>query len=110
MELAPMDVASRMDRVRERCDGIDALLVTRLVNVRYLTGFTGSAAMLLVRTDGATFVTDGRYRDQAADQLAAGGVTADIVVGLTQAEQRAALAEAADGVGRLGLEADGVTW
>ena len=99
-----------MDRVRARFDGIDALLVTRLVNVRYLTGFTGSAAMLLVRADGATFVTDGRYRDQSADQLAAAGVAADIVVGLTQAEQRDALASAAAGVGRLGLEADGVTW
>ena len=66
--------------------------------------------MLLVRTDGATFVTDGRYRDQSADQLAAAGVAADIVVGLTQAEQRDALAAAAAGVGRLGLEADGVTW
>src|SRR3954452_17692547 len=110
MELAPMDVASRMDRVRTRFDGIDALLVTRLVNVRYLTGFTGSAAMLLVRADGATFVTDGRYRDQSTDQLAAAGVDADVVVGLTQAAQREALVAAATGVGRLGLEADGVRW
>jgi len=108
--LAPMDVASRLDNVRARFDGIDALLVTRLVNVRYLTGFTGSAAMLLVGLDGATFVTDGRYRDQSADQLAAAGVDAQIVVGLTQAEQRDALARAAHGVVRLGLEADGVTW
>ena len=90
--LAPMDVASRLDNVRARFDGIDALLVTRLVNVRYLTGFTGSAAMLLVGRDGATFVTDGRYRDQSADQLAAAGVDAEISIGLTQAEQRDALA------------------
>jgi Xaa-Pro aminopeptidase len=108
--LAPMDVASRLDNVRARFDGIDALLVTRLVNVRYLTGFTGSAAMLLVGLDAATFVTDGRYRDQSADQLAAAGVDARIVVGLTQAEQRDALTRAARGVERLGLEADGVTW
>src|SRR4051794_15716245 len=81
--LAPMDVGARMDRVRARFEGIDALLVTRLVNVRYLTGFTGSAAMLLVRPDGATFVTDGRYRDQSADQLAGAGVRADVVIGLT---------------------------
>ena len=110
VQLSPMDVGTRMDRVRARFDGIDALLVTRLVNVRYLTGFTGSAAMLLVRADGATFVTDGRYRDQSADQLAAAGVDADIAIGLTQAEQRDALAAAATGVARLGLEADGVTW
>jgi Xaa-Pro aminopeptidase len=109
-ELAPMDVAARLDRVRERFDGIDALLVTRLVNVRYLTGFTGSAAMLLVRRDGATFVTDGRYQEQSAGQLRASGAVADIVIGLSQAAQRDALAAAATGVARLGLEAEGVTW
>ncbi len=110
MNLAPLDIASRLDRLRATFDDVDALLVTRLVNVRYLTGFTGSAAMLLVTREGATFVTDGRYRDQSADQLASAGVAADIVIGLTQTEQRAALAGAADGVARLGLEADGVTW
>ncbi len=108
--LVPMAVGARLDRLRERFDGIEALLVTKLVNVRYLTGFTGSAAMLLVRANGATFVTDGRYRDQSADQLAAAGVTADIVVGLTQADQRDALAAAATGVARLGLEAEAVSW
>lgn len=108
--LTPMLIGERMDRLRARFDGIDALLVNRLVNVRYLTGFTGSAAMLLVTADGATFVTDGRYRDQSADQLAAAGVTADIVIGLTQAAQRETLAAAASGISRLGLEDDGVTW
>lgn len=111
-DLAPMLVGERMDRLRARFDGVDALLVTRLVNVRYLTGFTGSSAMLLVTPTSATFVTDGRYRDQSSDQLADAGVTADIVIGLTQSEQREALAGAVDaaGVSRLGLEDDGITW
>ncbi|MEO6469958.1 MAG: Xaa-Pro peptidase family protein [Acidimicrobiia bacterium] len=108
--LTPMLIGERMDRLRAEFDGIDALLVTRLVNVRYLTGFTGSAAMLLVTADGATFVTDGRYRDQSADQLDAAGVTADIVIGLTQPAQRDALATAVAGIGHVGLEDDGVTW
>ncbi len=110
IDLTPMLIGERMDRLRARFEDIDALLVTRLVNVRYLTGFTGSAAMLLVTAEGATFVTDGRYRDQSADQLAAAGVIADIVIGLTQAAQREALTAAAAGIGRLGLEDDGVTW
>ena len=70
-----MDVAGRVDRLRAALDdaGCDALLVTHLTNIRYLTGFTGSAALLLVQPDALTFVTDGRYEEQAAGQLAAAG-------------------------------------
>lgn len=46
--------------------GCDALLLTRPLHVRYLTGFTGSNAQLLVFADGrAAFLTDGRYTEQA---------------------------------------------
>jgi Xaa-Pro aminopeptidase len=49
--------------------GADGIVVTTLVNVRYLSGFTGSNGALLVRRDGRpTLLTDGRYRDQAADE------------------------------------------
>lgn len=51
---------------------LDALLVTDLLNVRYLTGFTGSNAALLVAADGDTrsvFCTDGRYDTQSARQV-----------------------------------------
>jgi Xaa-Pro aminopeptidase len=112
--LPAMDVGSRLDRLRSEFDGagVDALLVTRLPNVRYLTGFTGSAGILLVTTADALFVTDGRYRDQASEQLGAAGVAARVAIGATQAAQRDALSAAvADaGVGRLGLEAQGITW
>ncbi len=43
--------------------GLDAALVTSLVNVRYLTGFTGSNAALLLTQDSAVLATDGRYID-----------------------------------------------
>lgn len=49
--------------------GVEALLVTTLINVRYLTGFTGSNGALLVSPGSAVFFTDGRYRDQAAAEL-----------------------------------------
>jgi Xaa-Pro aminopeptidase len=111
MRLA-MDVAGRVPRLRQRFEeaGCDALLVTRLVNIRYLTGFTGSAALLLVRPDELVFVTDGRYRDQSALELGAAGIEAAISVGLTGARQRELVQEAAAGVPRLGLEAGAVTW
>src|SRR5439155_21393642 len=106
----PMDVAGRVVRLREGFDaaGCDALLVTRLANIRYLTGFTGSAARVLVLPDELVFVTDGRYRDQAAEQLHAAGVEARLEVSAT--EQQALLTAAVTGVTRLGLEANDVTW
>ncbi len=53
-----------------RAGAAGALAVTSLPNVRYLTGFTGSNAVLMVGQEGAGDVlgTDGRYRDQAAEQ------------------------------------------
>ena len=66
-----MDVAGRVPRVRET-DGfaaLDALLVTRLPNIRYLCGFTGSAGMLLVARDTVTFVSDGRYEEQSRHEV-----------------------------------------
>ncbi|MEA2844161.1 MAG: hypothetical protein QOJ69_1832, partial [Actinomycetota bacterium] len=81
----PMDVVGRIPRVRGLLDGAacDALLVTSLVNIRYLTGFTGSAAIVLVTPDSVVFVTDGRYAEQSAEQLTAAGVGAAIEIGLT---------------------------
>ncbi|HEV7723282.1 MAG TPA: aminopeptidase P family N-terminal domain-containing protein, partial [Iamia sp.] len=95
--LPDMDVAGRADRVRALFDeaDVDALLVTDLSNVRYLTGFTGSAARLLVTDDGMLLVTDGRYAAQAPDQIAAHGVTAAVAVGTTLKEQDEVLAAAA---------------
>jgi Xaa-Pro aminopeptidase len=55
-------------------NGVDALLVTDMVNIRYLTGFTGSNAALLVDSwDGAeartAICTDGRYATQVGEQV-----------------------------------------
>jgi Xaa-Pro aminopeptidase len=112
VNLPPMDVAARAGRLRERLDeaGCDALLVTSLTDIRYLTGFTGSAALLLVRADELVFVTDGRYREQAGEQLAAAGVEARLEVSATAEGQREALAAAATGIRRIGLQAASVTW
>jgi Xaa-Pro aminopeptidase len=48
----------------------EALLVSFLPNVRYLTGYTGSSGLLLLAASGeATFFTDPRYRIQAAAEV-----------------------------------------
>ena len=55
-------------RVAMGGEELDGLLVTHLPNIRYLTGFSGSAALLLVRTDATTLITDFRYAVQAPDE------------------------------------------
>lgn len=111
-QLPPMDVAGRSDRLRSLIDGAgcDALVVTNLTNIRYLTGFTGSAAVLLVSPDELLFVSDGRYQTQSADQLGAAGVDARIEIVAADSDALVAGAAAAAGVQRLGLEAQSVTW
>jgi Xaa-Pro aminopeptidase len=107
-----MDVGARVDRVRARLAdaGVDALLVTRLPNVRYLTGFTGSAGLVLLGAEAMLLVTDGRYAEQSSAQVEAAGVAADVAIGVTQSEQRDAVVAAAAPFPRLGIEAHGVTW
>ncbi|HEY9439030.1 MAG TPA: aminopeptidase P family protein [Thermopolyspora sp.] len=63
------DHAARRARLAARypSEGVDALLVTRPVNVRYLTGLISSNAAALVRADGSvTLATDSRYVETAA--------------------------------------------
>jgi Xaa-Pro aminopeptidase len=47
----------------------DALLVTHLANIRYLCGFSGSSAILLVEPSRATLFTDSRYTLQAREEV-----------------------------------------
>jgi len=83
------------------------MLVTDLVNVRYLSGFTGSNAALLVRADDETPVlaTDGRYVTQAAQQVP----DAEVVIERACAPHLAARA-ATDGAKRLGFASHVVTF
>lgn len=84
---------------------LDAMLVTDLVNVRYLSGFTGSNAALLVfaERDTPVLATDGRYVTQAAAQAPDAEVVIERAVG------PALVARAAPGVRRLGFESHVVT-
>ena len=105
-----MDVAARSTRLRPLFPdaGIDALVVTNPANIRYLTSFTGSAGVVLVTADELVLVTDGRYRDQAADQVRAAGVDARVEISST-AQREIIISVLADRA-RIGLEADHVSW
>ncbi|MET0973921.1 MAG: Xaa-Pro peptidase family protein [Thermoleophilaceae bacterium] len=64
-------VEARTDRLVGLIEGrgLDCLLVTNLVNVRYLTGFTGTNGACVVTPDERLFLTDFRYVEQAAEQV-----------------------------------------
>jgi Xaa-Pro aminopeptidase len=102
----------RRTALAERLAGleVDALLVTGLTNVRYLTGFTGSNGQTLVAGSGAAgdqdvFFTDGRYTEQSRHE----------VPDMQRVTYTGAFAEALGaelsrlGVERLGFEAEQIT-
>ncbi|HEX2105183.1 MAG TPA: Xaa-Pro peptidase family protein [Solirubrobacteraceae bacterium] len=82
--------AARAERLVEALHERDlgALLVTDLVNVRWLTSFTGTNGAAVVGTDGTLrFVTDFRYLTQAAEQLAEGWsreISTDLLEGIVR--------------------------
>jgi Xaa-Pro aminopeptidase len=103
--LPAIDVSSRADRVRAGWGELDALVVSELTNVRWLTGFTGSAGTAVVVDDEVVLVTDGRYGAQAERQLAAAGCRGRVLVGLSQAEQLELLTDVLRSVaGAVGFE------
>jgi Xaa-Pro aminopeptidase len=85
--------------------GVDALLVTAPVNVRYLTGFTGSNGQLLIAPDLALFLTDGRYTERSRHEAP------DVDRFTYERSYRDELARrvGASGIARLGLEAGAMT-
>ena len=95
----------RRDALSARLDelSVDALLITRLLHTRYLTGFTGSNGQVLVRRDGAVFLTDGRYTEQSRREVP------DLERVTYLNPLREELAGYLDGVARLGFEAEEMT-
>jgi len=108
---------ARRDRARSAIAelGVNGLLVTTLVNVRYLTGFSGSNGTFALTSDAeGTLYTDGRYGDQAAaecpgidvviarDLLAAASESLQgrwaVETHTLSVDRHAALAEASSGV------------
>jgi len=66
-----MSFNKRVSKLRETLGHInlDGIYVTNLTNVRYLTGFTGSAGSVLILENEQYFFTDGRYIEQSKEQV-----------------------------------------
>jgi Xaa-Pro aminopeptidase len=84
---------------------VDALLVSHLPNVRYLTGFTGSNGQVLVGATEAAFFTDGRYQEQSRREVP----DLERVTYLQGLEDPLGETCARLGVTRLGFESDALT-
>jgi Xaa-Pro aminopeptidase len=110
--LPPLEVAERTARAWESvCSaGCDAFVVTDLIDLRWLTGFAGTAGLAVLHAGELTVVVDGRYAEQAAQQLAAHGVEARLLEGRTRAEVRVLAQGALAGATRIGLDAETVPW
>jgi len=71
-----MNFGARQNKLREHLatTRFDGLLISHLPNIRYLCGFSGSAAFLLVEESGSVFFTDARYDTQAHEEVKAAKV------------------------------------
>ncbi len=104
--MANMDYSGRQERLQLELQRLklDAILITHMANVRYLTGFTGSAAALLMGSR-PVFVTDGRYAEQAREQVAHPRVVVEKSGSLAGAISEIAARKPS----RLGIEAEYMT-
>lgn len=100
-----MDKLTKL-RKRLQDQDLDALLITNGKNRRYMTGFTGTAGVVLVTKDDALLITDFRYMEQANEE--AKGF--DIVKHTTPIYEEVANQADRLGVNRLGFEKQDVTF
>ena len=79
MGVMSLSARKRRVMVAAAAEGVDALLVTHLPDVRYLCGFTGSSGVLVLVAGKAVLFTDGRYTTQAKAEVK--GATIEISQG-----------------------------
>jgi len=100
-------MADRLSQVRRRLDDFNAngLLLSSLPNIRWACGFTGSNGLLLVTEDTATFVTDGRYTEQARQEVEG----ADVLIASNGLLEGLLDEGFVEDLGRVVIQADDVT-
>lgn len=81
----PSTYESRQDRLVSGLDVDAVVVVSRASDIRWLTGFSGSNAFVVLRRSERLLLTDGRYEQQAADEATVGAVRivqGDLIGGL----------------------------
>ena len=118
-DLPALEVAPRLERLRtalaaEQCD---LLALTNLTNIRWLTGFSGSAGIVVVSASDCTLITDGRYAFQAPQEIAAAQAQVQVEISSNGQEQKCQLRHALQQSGNkgnkpavVGLEAAHISW
>ena len=108
--LPGVDVGTREQRAHAQLDGheLDALIITSPTNIRWLTGFAGSNATVVLAHGEVTLFTDSRYADRAPVELAAVNSSAEVVIAReTLGDEVRELLQTVEVVG---LEADHISW
>lgn len=91
---------------------LSAVWVTKPVNVRWICGFTGSNGQLLISEDRAILFSDGRYRNQAAQELAQAELADDVEISIQPVGPEKGVAELKHGLwplAKVGIESDHLT-
>jgi len=104
--LPPIEHAARVDAVRSALaaggDACEAFVYTDLIDVRWLTGFSGSNGWAIVTADDLILGTDGRYGDRARAETATSGARVIAETSRVRLDER--LVEAVRSAGRVGLD------
>jgi len=107
LEVSPA-ARAHLDRARGylAASGVDALLILKTENRRYVTGFTGSAGLALITGTDVLLAVDSRYEEQAAAEAPGAAVIRG------GRDPLAALAGAVEGrgLGRIGFESEFVPY
>jgi len=106
-------LARRHDTIRRALDEhrLDALVITALPNILYLTNFTGSSAIVVVSADRLRFLTDSRYLTVIDETRGQGYECPGLELVAVEGSYDAKLAEVLDGQSwtRVGFEATDLT-
>ena len=104
-QLPASDHNARVTAVRDVLDG-RTMVLSHGTNIRWLTGFGGSLAWLVIGPERFALLTDGRYRDRAIADLDAAGLNTDVIVRATRPDLADALVATVAGPGAVLAEAD----